>query len=64
MLRASTNTQEGDYPTMTTLKSLRLILGLIMILASFAVVAHQPVLNSEIENSKKSPYLIDEPEIW
>jgi len=48
---------------MTTLKSLRLILGLIMILASFAVAAHQPILNSEIENSKKSPYLIDEPEI-
>ena len=34
-----------------------------MILASFAVAAHQPILNSEIENSKKSPYLIDEPEI-
>ena len=48
---------------MTTLKYLRLILGLIMILASFAVAAHQPILNSEIENSKKSPYLIDEPEI-
>ena len=48
---------------MKTLKYLRLILGLIMILASFAVAAHQPILNSEIENSKKSPYLIDEPEI-
>ena len=48
---------------MKTLKYLRLILGLIMILASFAVAAHQPILNSEIENSEKSPYLIDEPEI-
>ena len=48
---------------MKTLKYLRLILGLIMILTSFAVAAHQPILNSEIENSEKSPYLIDEPEI-
>ena len=46
------------------LKSLiQIFLSFTLILASWSVDAHQPVLNSESRNNAKSPYIIEEPEI-
>ena len=41
----------------------RIGMCLIIILASFAVDAHQPILNNENGNSKEEPYIIDEVEV-
>ena len=35
----------------------------VMLVASWSVEAHQPVLNSESRLNAKSPYIIEEPEI-
>ena len=42
---------------------IRFFLSFTLILASWSVDAHQPVLNSESRNNAKSPYIIEEPEI-
>ena len=41
----------------------RIGMCLIIILASFAVDAHQPVLNNENGKRKEQPYIIDEVEV-
>ena len=42
---------------------IRIFLSFTLMLASWSVDAHQPVLNSESIHNAKSPYIIEEPEI-
>ena len=42
---------------------IRIFLSFTVMLASWSVDAHQPVLNSESIHNAKSPYIIEEPEI-
>ena len=42
---------------------IRIFLSFTVMLASWSVDAHQPVLNSESILNAKSPYIIEEPEI-
>ena len=42
---------------------IQIFLSFTLILASWSVDAHQPVLNSESIHNAKSPYIIEEPEI-
>ena len=42
---------------------IRLFLSFTVMLASWSVEAHQPVLNSESRHNANSPYIVEEPEI-